>query len=83
VFGFPEFTGPLGGFGLASGSFREFVGHGFALYEIEGVVLPCWFLALVTGLLPALWVWRWARRHRRSGAARHAEPGAAADGGGM
>lgn len=64
VFGVPELAGPLGGFGSASGSSREFVGHGFLTYDIDGVVLPCWLLAVVTGLLPAFWVWRRARRPR-------------------
>jgi len=72
VFGIPEAAGPLSGFGSASGSSMEFVGHGFLVYEIEGVVVPCWFLALVTGLPPALWVW-W--RARRSEVARPAAPG--------
>ena len=67
VFEIPEFAGPLSGIGAASGATVEVVGHGFLRYEISGVVVPCWLLALVTGFLPALWVCRWMRCIWRGG----------------
>lgn len=69
VFSIPDLGDRLTGFGRKSGATQEFIGHGFLVYEVDGVVAPSWSLALVTAILPALWV---VRRVRRGRAARPA-----------
>ena len=67
VFSIPDLGDRLTGFGRKTGATQEFIGHGFLVYEVDGVVLPSWFLALVTAVLPVLWVVRRVRRRRKGG----------------
>ncbi|HEY8751892.1 MAG TPA: hypothetical protein VIM11_28175 [Tepidisphaeraceae bacterium] len=60
--------GPKWGFGMVSNPWRT---HGFYGHGEWSVIVPHWFVALVTGLLPLWWVrsGRW-RRHVKPGHCR-------------
>ena len=54
---------------------RKFSGFGHAsgiallppvTFHIRGILVPCWFLALLTSLLPAVWLRQSFFRRRRS-----------------
>ena len=58
--------------GFSYGSFEgaEAIGSGesltFTPFELTFVVVPFWFVFVLTGVLPGLAVWRYERRRRRS-----------------
>jgi hypothetical protein len=65
---------------LGFGGVSDAAMDGPLLLHASGVIVPCWFLAILTGVLPALWIGRRVRNARgprqpsSQGQQPHAQP---------
>jgi hypothetical protein len=66
VFTFDGEPSPVRGVGWVSAEVTRNFGDGSrVVYGVDGMLLPSWLLALVSGLLPAVWIGRTVRRMAR------------------
>ena len=66
VFGIDGLSPPLSGIGRQSGTATEQIQLNVLRWELDGVLLPPWFLILIIGATPLWWVVRRVWPGRRS-----------------
>lgn len=62
VFSFDELSPPLEGLGRQTCRATHAMPLGLVQFDVDGILLPCWLIVLITSLLPTMWLLCRARR---------------------